>query len=119
MDIDAHLILRADLVKFPGRLRERLDQSNMANAFDRLATRLTLHFDNNAKLPPERVATGRTFLWMPRKDLDNATGAKPSPISYTTGSDRNTDGRTSDWRLESAVRRALNAPGAPHTGAHP
>lgn len=61
------------------QLRERLDQSNMANAYDPLARQIALHFDNNAKLPPERVATGRTFLWMACKDLDNATGDKVVP----------------------------------------
>lgn len=61
------------------QLRERLDQSNMANAYDPLARQISLHFDNNAKLPPERVATGRTFLWMACKDLDNATGNKAVP----------------------------------------
>ena len=58
------------------QLRAHLDQSNLANAYDPLARQIALHFDNNAKLPPERVATGRTFLWMACKDLDNATGDK-------------------------------------------
>jgi len=79
MGIDAQLFLRADLVRFPGQLRERLDQSNLANAYDPLARRISLHFDNNAKLPHERVATGRTFFWTACKDLDHATGDKAVP----------------------------------------